>query len=386
MNFWQRLPQPIIGLSPMDGVTDAAFRLIVAQQGPADVSVTEFTSVGDICRGPEFLLSSLLYSDLERPVVAQLYGKDPALFYQAAHVVCELGFDGLDINMGCPSRNVASSGSGAGLIRTPDLAHALMRAARQGIADWAAGQSLTAAGLKPARAELIAAMNLKRTGQPAALRRTIPLSVKTRIGYDSVVIESWVSHLLEEEPAVIAVHGRTLEQMYRGEADWSAIGRAARLTSGTSTLLLGNGDVQTLQDVVRRVQESGVYGVLVGRGALGSPWFFRGKEAARTASREQLVPVADPGMALADRFDVMLGHARQFEEIFGQDRFPRLRKHLGWYCKGFRHAAAMRGRMVRASSSADVERLIAEYLPGSSADSPGPEETSVAQPSSCLSP
>jgi len=388
MNFWQQLPRPIIGLSPMDGVTDAAFRLIVAQQGPADVSVTEFTSVGDICRGPEFLLSSLLYSDLERPVVAQLYGKDPALFYQAAHVVCELGFDGLDINMGCPSRNVASSGSGAGLIRTPDLAHALMRAARQGIADWAAGQSLTATGLKPARAELIAAMNLKRTGQPAAPRRTIPLSVKTRIGYDSVVIESWVSHLLEEEPAVIAVHGRTLEQMYRGEADWSAIGRAARLTSGTSTLLLGNGDVQTLQDVVRRVQESGAYGVhgvLVGRGALGSPWFFRSKETARAACRDNLAPVLDPDMALADRFEVMLGHARRFEEIFGQERFPRLRKHLGWYCKGFRHAAAMRGRMVRASSSADVERLIAEYLPGSSEDSPGLEETSIGLPSSCLS-
>ncbi len=173
----------------MDGVTDAAFRYLVARQAPADVSITEFTSVGDICRGPDFLLSSLLYHELERPVVAQLYGKDPSLFYQAAHVVCELGFDGLDINMGCPSRNVTSSGSGAGLIRTPDLAHAIMRAARQGITDWAAGQSLTGAGLKPARAELVRAMNLTRNGQPTAPRRIIPLSVKTRLGYDSVVIE-----------------------------------------------------------------------------------------------------------------------------------------------------------------------------------------------------
>ena len=102
--FWRTLPQPIIGLSPMDGVTDAAFRRVVATEGVPDVTFTEFTSVGDICRGPDFLLSSLVYSELERPVVAQLYGKDPDLFYEAAHAVCELGFDGLDINMGCPSR------------------------------------------------------------------------------------------------------------------------------------------------------------------------------------------------------------------------------------------------------------------------------------------
>jgi len=133
-HFWARLPHPIIGLAPMDGVTDAPFRFMVAAQGRPDVIFTEFTSVMDICRGPAHMLSSLIYSEAERPVVAQLYGKDPAVFYQAAHIVCELGFDGLDINMGCPSRNVASSGSGAGLIRTPDLAHEIMRAARQGIA------------------------------------------------------------------------------------------------------------------------------------------------------------------------------------------------------------------------------------------------------------
>jgi tRNA-dihydrouridine synthase len=364
MNFWDHLPHPIIGLSPMDGVTDAVFRLVVAQQGPADVSVTEFTSVRDICRGPEFLLSSLLYSELERPVVAQLYGKDPDLFYRAAHVVAELGFDGLDINMGCPSRNVASSGSGAGLIRTPDLAHAILRAARQGLADWAAGQTLVAAGLKPARAEVVAAMNVRRSGRPDSPRRGIPLSVKTRLGYDSVVVERWITHLLEEEPAAIAVHGRTLEQMYRGQADWSAIGRAARLARGTRTLLLGNGDVRSLKEVICRVRESGVHGVLVGRGALGSPWFFRSKEAARTACREGGTPAAGTDMDLAERFGVMLGHARQFEDLFGVERFPRLRKHLGWYCTGFRHAAAMRDRMVRASSSADVGRLIAEYLAG----------------------
>ncbi len=132
MNFWQSLTRPVIGMAPMDGVTDATFRHTVAMHGKPDVSFTEFTHVHDVCRGPEFLLDSLIYHEAERPIVAQLYGKEPDLFYQAAHAVCELGFDGLDINMGCPSRSVASSGSGAGLIRTPDVAQAIMQACPTG--------------------------------------------------------------------------------------------------------------------------------------------------------------------------------------------------------------------------------------------------------------
>ncbi|MFM8550754.1 MAG: tRNA dihydrouridine synthase [Nitrospiraceae bacterium] len=365
MNFWPTLPQPIVGLSPMDGVTDAAFRLAVARQGVPDVTFTEFTSVVDVCRGPDFLLSTFLYSEEERPVVAQLYGKQPDFFYQAAHVVCELGFDGLDINMGCPSKNVSSSGSGAALIKTPDLAHAIMRAARQGIQDWANGQTLAQVGLKASRVNLIQAMNLKRSGQPSPPRRVIPLSVKTRLGYDSVVVEQWIGHLLAEQPAVISVHGRTLQQMYKGEADWNAIAQAARMVRGTATLLLGNGDVQSLGDVVRRVRESGVHGVLVGRGALGSPWFFRKKELARqAASAAESVPTLslDDEVSLADRFRLMVEHARLFERIEGDAWFPHIRKHLGWYCKGFPHAAAMRAQMVRASSSADVERIVTDYV------------------------
>jgi nifR3 family TIM-barrel protein len=360
-NFWQTLPQPIIGLAPMDGVTDAAFRLTVARQGPADISVTEFTSVSDICRGPEFLLKSLLYHECERPVVAQLYGKDPDLFYQAAHIVCELGFDGLDINMGCPSRNVASSGSGAALIRTPALAHEIIRAASQGIADWVSGQSLTQAGIRPGRAEQVQALNRAGGKWMPDGRRRIPLSIKTRLGYDAVVIEPWIAHLLEARPAAITVHGRTLEQMYRGQADWEAIARAAALARQTETLLLGNGDLVTLDDVARRIQESHVHGVLVGRGALGNPWFFRANEAARRASHAASSRIPEPAIPLSERFDVMLAHARQFETIFGRPHFPRMRKHLGWYAKHFRGAAAMRNAVVRTSSSDDVERLLLAY-------------------------
>jgi tRNA-dihydrouridine synthase len=349
----------------MDGVTDASFRSIIARQGKPDVTFTEFTHVHDVCRGPEILLETLIYSERERPMIAQLYGKDPDLFYQAAHAACELGFDGLDINMGCPSKNVASSGSGAGLIRTPDLAHVIIQATRRGIEDWAGGQTLEQAGFKPARVAAFRRLNEQRGGTSPTVRRPLPLSVKTRLGYDSVMVEAWVEHLLREQPAVISLHGRTLQQMYRGTADWSAIARAAALAKGTGTLLFGNGDVQSLDEVVLRVRDTGVDGVLVGRAVLGAPWFFRSKEQARALAREAGgagdQSCAGDAVSLNQRFAVLLDHARQFQMLCGQGQFHRMRKHLGWYCKAFPHAAALRARMFRVSSVDELETVIADY-------------------------
>jgi tRNA-dihydrouridine synthase len=362
MSFWQSLTRPVIGMAPMDGVTDATFRHTVAMHGKPDVSFTEFTHVHDVCRGPEFLLDSLLYHEAERPIVAQLYGKEPDLFYQAAHAVCELGFDGLDINMGCPSRSVASSGSGAGLIRTPEVAHAIMQAARQGIADWAAGQTLEGAGLKPSRIAAICRMNEQRQDARSLVRDTIPLSVKTRLGYDVVVVDHWIEHLLKEQPEVISLHGRTLQQMYRGEADWNAIARAAEIVRGSGTLLFGNGDVHSYHDVIRRVRDTGVDGVLVGRAALGAPWFFRQKEEARRVLQQLSEEGPEPWVPLLDvRFEMLLDHARRFEAACGQGQFRRMRKHLGWYCKGFPHAASLRADMFRVSSVADLEQVISDF-------------------------
>jgi tRNA-dihydrouridine synthase len=364
MNFWQTLPRPIIGLSPMDGVTDASFRSIVAQQGKPDVTFTEFTHVHDVCRGPEMFLEPLIYSDIERPMVAQLYGNDPELFYQAAHAVCELGFDGLDINMGCPSKSVAASGSGAGLIRTPELARAILQAAKRGIDDWAGGKTLEQAGFTPARVAAFQRLNQERGGENRAARRSIPLSVKTRIGYDSVTVEVWMEHLMREQPALISLHGRTLRQMYRGVADWSSIARATEVVKGTGTLLFGNGDIHSLQDVMARVRETGVDGVLVGRAVLGAPWFFRSKERARELVRETNgaeIELRPEDVPLDQRFAVLLDHARQFQTLCGQTRFYRMRKHLGWYCKGFPHAAALRSRMVQVSSLSELEAVLVDY-------------------------
>ena len=361
MNFWEHLPRPIIGLSPMDGVTDACFRSVIARYGKPDVTFTEFTHVHDVCRGPEIHLETLRYSEIERPIVAQLYGNDPELFYLAAQAVCELGFDGLDINMGCPSKSVAASGSGAGLIRTPELARSLIQAAKRGVEDWAAGQTLEQGGFKPARVQIFERMNQQRGAQPVSRRELLPVSVKTRLGYESVIVEAWVEQLLMEQPTVISLHGRTLKQMYRGVADWSAIARAAALVQGTGTLLLGNGDIQSLDDVSRRIHETEVDGVLVGRGVLGAPWFFRRKELVRAQASAEMRPGSDAhpdDVPLDNRFTALLEHAQQFVEIFGSKQFYRMRKHLGWYCKGFPHAASLRAQMVRVSSVEELQSVL----------------------------
>lgn len=365
MNFWETLPRPVIGLAPMDGVTDAGFRSVVAQQGKPDVIFTEFTHVHDVCLGPEHLLDTLIYSEIERPIVAQLYGNDPDLFYRAAYAVCELGFDGLDINMGCPSKSVASSGAGAGLIRTPELARAILREAKRGIDDWASGGTLEQAGFRPEKVAVFRRLNERRGGHARVARHSIPLSVKTRIGYDAVTVEPWLEQLVAERPAAISLHGRTLKQMYRGSADWSAIARAARMVGGTGILLFGNGDIQSLHEAVTRVRETGVDGVLVGRAVLGAPWFFREKERARTVvqrTNEADVGWDEQEVPLSRRFAVLLDHARQFEAFCGPNRFYRMRKHLAWYCKGFPRAAALRARMVRVSSIGELESILDDYL------------------------
>ena len=310
--FWHTLPQPSIGLAPMDVVTDSAFRHIVAMYGKPDVVFTEFTNVHDICSGRLKALDSLRYSEVERPVIAQIYGKDPALFYQAAHVVCELGFDGLDINMGCPSKNVASSGSGAGLIRTPDLALELMTMARKGIQDWVAGQMLSDIGLKPSAHQAIAHLkNEQPEPQQILTRSPIPLSVKTRLGYDCNIIEEWSACLIQARPEVISIHGRTLSQMYRGRSNWEAITLAAQRIRNHGILTLGNGDIQTLQEATTRIQESGVNGVLIGRGALGNPWIFQGIHQVREAlANGSPLELQTPEPNLDEKFQAMINHAQ----------------------------------------------------------------------------
>ena len=370
MNFWRGILQPIIGLAPMDGVTDASFRFVTAKHGGPDVTLTEFVNIQSALYSPHTLLKDFTYSEIERPVVAQIYGKTPELFYKVAHIVCELGFDGLDINMGCPAKKVAAMGCGAALIRTPDLARQIIRAARQGIEDWYSGQTLEAIGLCDDVIDQIKRANLQRSGaQIRPKRRLIPLSVKTRLGYDRVVIEDWLRTLLEDKPATISLHGRTLEQGYKGEANWDAIARAVEIACGSDTLILGNGDVQDLNDALRRVRETGVAGVLIGRGAQGDPWLFRNKNAVKHALRAGSECFLEhPSISLEEKFAVIVEHSAHFERFCGRSRFMAMRKHLTWYCRNFRGAAEMRAKMTRANSADEVRRSLAEFLSATSRD------------------
>ncbi len=363
MNFWHEIPKPIIGLSPMDGITDASFRYIIAKHGGADVTITEFANVETAFYAPQTLIKDFTYSELERPVVAQIYGHTPEMFYKVAHIACELGFDGLDINMGCPAKKVAAKGSGAALIRTPELAQSIIRAVTQGIADWRDGQTLGQLKIPPELIEKVRIANRLRTGwETPPARMAIPVSVKTRLGFDQVVIDDWIRTLLEERLAAISLHGRTLKQQYKGNADWEAIAQAVAAARGSRTLILGNGDLRDINDIYRRVRETGVDGVLVGRAAQGNPWLFRGKEHVKQALRSGgSVSLLNPPISLEQRFNVMLEHARHFEKHWGSQSFVGMRKHLAWYCRATPRAAELRAQMVRLNNVNELMQCLSDY-------------------------
>ena len=361
MNFWQKIDKPIIGLSPMDGVTDASFRFITAKHGSPDITFTEFVNVEAAFFAPHTLLRDLTYSEIERPVIAQIYGHTPELFYKVAHLVCELGFDGLDINMGCPAKKVATKGSGAALIRTPELARMIIQSARQGIQDWRDGQTLADLGIDTVFSKENGPANRLRGGQEMTAERcSIPLSVKTRIGYDDVVVEEWMETLLEENLAAITLHGRTLKQGYKGSADWEAIGRAVEIAKNSATLILGNGDLKDMEGVCRRVHETGVDGVLLGRAAQGNPWIFRAKNQAKQSLRSGIT-IHSPSIALEERFRVLLEHSRHFEKYNLIRNFVGMRKHLAWYCCDSPGVAELRARMVRVNHIEEVIQCLRSY-------------------------
>ena len=362
--FWDSLEKPVIGLAPMDGVTNLACRRIVALHGRPDVLFTEFTSAEGLFYAPDRLLRDFEYEEAQRPIVAQIYGHRPEDFYRAAHIVCELGFDGIDINMGCPSKSVTQRNCGAKLITVPDLALEIIRSTRQGVHDWASGQTLEGLKIKEKVLKVVRAMNDQRCRgvlpyAPTGNRQIIPVSVKTRIGFDSVVIEWWIEILLQEQPVVVSIHGRTLKQMYRGEADWGAIARAVQVAKGSGTLIFGNGDVRSLEEAGRRITETGVDGVLLGRSTIGNPWVFRDKDRLK-ASLKQGTPCdfPNPFVAPAERFRVALEHMDYFLKLRGDYHFQSIKKHLSGYLSHFPEASVIRSQAMRARTPMEVTSLL----------------------------
>lgn len=349
--FWSTLPRPIIGLSPMDGVTDQPYRHIVKKYGRPDVVITEFTAASGLARNAITLLKDFVYDETQRPVVAQIFGNEPDTFYVTTLMVCALGFDGVDINMGCPAKNVSHSGSGAALILTPKLAQELIVASQRAVEDWFNGYDLKDLPVKSVMKKEILRLHKALPAQYKE-RRRIPVSVKTRIGYDHPVIEEWIPALLEMEPAVITLHGRTLKQMYSGQADWEEIAKAAELVHKTDTLILGNGDITSAQSFFDKVSAAGVDGALIGRATNGNPWILSEMIAQRNG---EALP---PAPKTEDVLDVLIEHCEAFEKDDGDHGFMPMRKHLAWYIKGFPNASDFRTALVMSNDTEQVKKII----------------------------
>jgi nifR3 family TIM-barrel protein len=311
--FWSKLKKPIMALAPMANVTDESFRRIIAKYGKPDVTWTEFVSCDGLCsEGKGRLLPDFWYSESERPIVAQIFGATPENFLKTARLVRELKFDGIDINMGCPDKAVMKQGAGACLIRDPKLAQEIIAATMDGAGD-------------------------------------LPVSIKTRIGDVKNTLNTWLPALLAQQPAAITVHARTRKQMSLVPAQWETVKQAVEIAKGTGTLILGNGDVETIDQAHQRVAETGADGVMIGRGIFGNPWLFSDRK------REEI--------PLEERMRVMLEHTYLFEQLFtGIKSFDVMKKHYKAYVNNFPGASEMRAKMFEAKNADEVAAIVKQHF------------------------
>lgn len=316
-SFWQHLAReqkPFLVMAPMDGVTDYVFREIIAEVAKPDVLFTEFTNTEAlVSRGYEKTIRRLKYSECERPIIAQIWGTEPKNFYTAARMIRQLGFDGVDINMGCPDRAVMKTGSGASLINTPGLAAEIIAATKEG-----------AAGLA--------------------------VSVKTRIGVVHAVTQEWVSFLLAQHLDALTVHGRTAKELSKVPAHWDEIGKAVRLRGQVApeTVIIGNGDILSVNEARRAAADYGVDGVMIGEGVLHNPWVFERKPKSHT-SRESL--------------GLLLKHTRLYAETYGEGRpSTAMRKYFKIYVRSFPGANALLKQLMETTNVSEVERLVKPWM------------------------
>jgi nifR3 family TIM-barrel protein len=318
-NFWEKLKKPIMVMAPMSGVSDEPFRLMLLKYGKPDVFWTEFVSVdGLFSKGREYCLKILKFNLKERPMVAQIFGANPDNFEKAAKLIAELGFDGIDINMGCPDRDIEKQGAGAALIKNHDLVKKIIRATKKG-----AGQ--------------------------------VPVSVKTRIGYNKNQIDEWISMLLKENIASLIIHFRTRNEMYLPSAHWELAHEIIKLRDEYSpkTLILGNGDVKSFAEAKRLVKKTGLDGVMIGRSVLGNPWFF-----------------SDRTPPLSERLNAVVEHAEIFDDFHKEDvnknnyykKFASMKKHFHAYTKGFEGAKDLRDSLMKVKDTAETRKVIGCFL------------------------
>ena len=329
--------KPLIGLAPMDGLTDYPFRQIQSQIAKPDVIFTEFVSAEGIAHGGVKLYDKLLYTPNHRPIIAQLFGKNPDSFYQTSLILCHLGFDGIDINMGCPAKKVTQHGSGASLIKNPRLASQLIKAVQSAVEDAKINHL-------PQKIQKVIIRNQKFSSFNPKVKIIPTVSVKTRLGIDQIITQKWLSRLLKHHLDFITLHGRTLKQGFAGQVDWDEIKKAATLTAQTKTKLLGNGDLQSRRQALNFCRRYQTHGALIGRAACGNPWVFKNLSASPR-----------------QKFSAMLRHTQIYQQTFPHRRFEPLRQHFLNYTKTHPHAKQLRSSLVTVNSTADLIKLKHEF-------------------------
>lgn len=313
MNFLEQLPRPFFVLAPMDDVTDTVFRQIVADCAKPDLYFTEFVNVDGLqSAGREHLLHKLKLTDKEKPVIAQLWGLNPENFYKTTKEISEMGFAGVDLNMGCPVKTVTKNGACAALIKNRELAGEIIAATQE-----AAGASL-------------------------------PVSVKTRVGFTTVDM-SWIEFLLSKTLNMLSIHGRTAKQMSKVPADWDLIGQAVQLRNSLSpsTLIVGNGDVMSHRQGEELAKKHGLDGVMVGRGIFHDPFIF-----------SQDSPWERWGKA--QRLELFAEHIQLYMDTYkdNERRFEALRKFCKVYINGFDGASDLRAKFMESRASQEALQLL----------------------------
>lgn len=313
-NFWQELPRPFFILAPMEDVTDVVFRHVVQEAGAPDVFFTEFTNSDSFCH-PDGLASvrgRLVFTEDEQPMVAHIWGDNPEHFRQMSVALAEMGFAGIDLNMGCPVPNVAERGKGSGLILRPEVAGELIQAAKAG---------------------------------------GLPVSVKTRLGFTELSeMQAWISHLLKQDIANLSVHLRTRKEMSKAAAHWELIPELVKLRDAIApeTLLTINGDIPDRKTGEELAEKYGVDGIMIGRGIFKNPYAF--EKIPQEHSSQELLQLLRLQLDLQDQYQEQLPRS-----IVGLHRFFKI------YVKGFPGANDLRIRLMDTKSTAEVRQILDEF-------------------------
>ncbi|MGA4519122.1 tRNA dihydrouridine synthase [Solibacillus silvestris] len=313
-NFWQVLPKPFFVLAPMEDVTDLVFRHVVAEAGRPDVFFTEFTNSESYCHpdGIKSVRGRLTFTEDEQPIVAHIWGDNPDNFRKMSIGMAELGFKGIDINMGCPVPNVAGRGKGSGLILRPDVAAELIEAAKAG---------------------------------------GLPVSVKTRLGYKEIdEWKEWLTHILKQDIANLSIHLRTRKEMSAVDAHWELIPeiKALRDEIAPKTLLTINGDIPDRQVGLELAEKYGIDGVMIGRGIFKNPFAF--EKVPKEHSPEEYLDLLKLQLDLQDKYAEELPRS-----MSGLHRFFKI------YVKGFRGAGELRNQLMNTKSTDEVRSLLNSF-------------------------